>query len=70
LLPQTCNLIYTISGLSLNDTVNFGTSLNCVMEGAQGFTCPTIVNFNTTYSYVMDAPQNQAVSFGFDTSIF
>lgn len=66
-LPGTCTFIYTITGLNLNDSVEFGTSISCVMTGAQGFGCPSSISTNTTYTYVMDTPSTQAVGITVDS---
>jgi len=68
-LPGTCTQIYTITGLSLNDTVVFGTSISCVMTGAQGAGCPSSISTNTTYTYVMDTPTTQSVGITIDSGI-
>ena len=70
ILPITCTQIYTIPGLSLGDVVIINTSINCAIEGTQGFlSCPSITSYNLNYVYVMDAPSTQAISLTVDTSI-
>lgn len=66
-LPGSCTLIYTITGLNLSDNITFGTSISCVMTGAQGFGCPSSISTNTTYTYVMDTPTTQAVGITVDS---
>lgn len=68
-ISTSCSLVYTITGLSLSDTVVFGTSLNCAMTGAQGFACPSSISTNTTYTYVMDTPTTQAIGITLDTGL-
>jgi hypothetical protein len=70
ILPISCSQIYTITGLSLGDVVIINTSINCVIEGTQGFiSCPSITSFNLNYIYVMDTTSTQAISLTVDTSI-
>ena len=68
-LPSTCTLLYTITGLNTGDSVQIGTSIACVMVGAQGTSCPSVSGSATTYTYVMDAPTTQAVGIGIDSGI-
>lgn len=70
ILPISCSQVYTIPGLSQGDVVTIGTSINCVIEGTQGFiSCPSITSYNLNYIYVIDAPSTQAISLTVDTSI-
>jgi hypothetical protein len=70
LLPISCSQIYTIPGLSAGDVITINTSLNCAIEGTQGFlSCPSITSYNLNYTYVIDAPSTQAISLTVDTSI-
>lgn len=70
LLPISCTQTYTITGLSTGDVITIGTNLNCAIEGNIGFiTCPSVTTFNTTYTYVIDAPSTQAISLSVDTSV-
>jgi hypothetical protein len=68
-LPSSCTLLYTITGLNTGDSVQIGTSIACVMTGAQGTSCPSVSGSATTYTYVMDAPTTQAVGIGIDSGI-
>ena len=67
-LSSTCSLKYTITGLTANDVITFGTSLNCGMTGAQGTSCPSYTSINTTYQYTMDTGTVQAVGIALDSS--
>jgi hypothetical protein len=67
-LPGTCSFIYTISGLTTGDSIVFGTSVACVMEGnGSSSTCPSILGTATTFTYVIDAPTTQQVALTIDS---
>lgn len=68
-LPSSCTQLYTITGLNTGDSVQIGTSIACVMVGAQGTTCPSVSGSATTYTYVMDAPTTQAIGIGIYSGI-
>jgi len=68
-LPSSCTQLYTITGLNTGDSIQIGTSIACVMTGAQGTSCPSVSGSATTYTYVMDAPTTQAVGIGIDSGI-
>lgn len=68
-IPADCTSIYTITGLNLSDVVTVGTSVGCVMTGADGvvMTCPSSMSSNVNYVYVMDAPTVQRINLTIDT---
>jgi hypothetical protein len=67
-LPGTCTFIYTITGLTELDSVVFGTSIACVMNGnAPSPSCPPSSGSATTYTYVIDAPSIQQVALTIDS---
>jgi hypothetical protein len=67
-LPGTCTYIYTISGLSTSDSIQFGTSIACVMNGnGSSSSCPFSSGSATTYTYVIDAPSIQQVAITIDS---
>jgi hypothetical protein len=67
-LPGTCSFIYTISGLTTGDSIVFGTSVACVMEGnGSSSSCPSILGTATTFTYVIDAPTTQQVALTIDS---
>ena len=69
-IPADCTFIYTITGLANGDVVTVGTSINCVMTGADGVivTCPSSISSNITYVYAIDAPSVQRINLTVDTS--
>ena len=69
IFPISCSSIYTITGLNLGDTITVGTSINCVMTGADGIimTCPSSISTNIDFTYVMDAPTVQRINLTIDT---
>jgi len=69
-LPSTCSFIYTITGLSTGDTVIFGTSTSCVMNGnGSSSSCPSSSGSATTFTYVIDAPTTQQVALTINSGI-
>jgi uncharacterized delta-60 repeat protein len=67
-LPSSCSSIYTITGLNTGDSIEFGTSIACVMNGnGPSSTCPSSSGSATTYTYVMDAPSTQQVAITIDS---
>ena len=68
-IPAECTFIYTITGLTNGDVITVGTSIDCVMTGADGIfmTCPSSISSNVTYVYVMDAPLTQVISLTIDS---
>jgi hypothetical protein len=68
-IPADCTYLYTITGLALGDVITIGTSINCVMTGADGIgmTCPSSISSNITFVYVMDAPTVQQNSITIDS---
>jgi hypothetical protein len=69
-LPGTCTFISTITGLNTGDSVQFGTSIACVMNGnAPSSTCPSSSGSATTYTYVIDAPTTQQAAITIDSGI-
>lgn len=68
IMPISCSGIYTINGLSTGDTVEFGTSLLCVMTGASNTSsCPSSINNTTTYTHNVDITSTQQVAITIDT---
>jgi hypothetical protein len=68
LVPSTCSLLYTITGLTTGDNVTFGTSISCVMTGnGSSSSCPSSSGSFTTYTYVIDAPSTQQVAITIDS---
>jgi hypothetical protein len=66
--PSTCTLLYTITGLTAMDSVEFGTSIACVMNGnGNSSTCPSSSGSAVTFTYVIDAPSIQQVALTIDT---
>ena len=67
-LPGTCSFIYTITGLTAFDSVKFGTSVACLMNGnGSSSTCPFSSGSNSTFTYVIDAPTTQQVALTIDS---
>jgi len=67
-LSGTCTFVHTITGLSLNDSIVFGTSVTCVMNGnGSSSTCPFSSGSDTTFTYVIDAPTIQQVALTIDS---
>jgi hypothetical protein len=61
--PISCSGIYTISGLTTSDSIVFGTSTSCLMNGnGSSSSCPSSSGSATTYTYVIDAPTTQQVA--------
>lgn len=52
-LPATCSSIATLSGLTIGDTIEFSTSLECLMNGADGTSCPTSEGSAIVYTHTM-----------------
>jgi hypothetical protein len=70
LVPSTCSLLYTITGLTTGDNVTFGTSISCVMNGnGSSSTCPFSSGSFVDFTYVIDAPTTQQVAITIDSSI-
>jgi hypothetical protein len=68
LVPSTCSLLYTITGLTTSDNVTFGTSISCVMNGnGSSSTCPSSSGSAVDYTYVIDAPTTQQVAITIDS---
>jgi len=69
LIPTDCTYLYTITGLTLGDTITVGTSIDCVMTGADGviMTCPSSISTNINYTYVMDTPSVQRINLTIET---
>jgi hypothetical protein len=67
-LPSSCSSIYTITGLNTGDSIVFGTSIACVMNGnGSSSTCPFSSGIDTTFTYVIDAPTTQQVALTVDS---
>ena len=67
-LPGTCSFIYTITGLTAFDSIKFGTSVACLMNGnGSSSTCPFSSGSNSTFTYVIDAPTTQQVALTIDS---
>lgn len=67
-LPGTCSFIYTITGLTEFDSIEFGTSISCVMTGnGSSSSCPSSIGSAITYTYVIDAPSTQQVAITIDS---
>jgi hypothetical protein len=67
-LPGTCTFLYTITGLTEFDSVVFGTSIACVMNGnGSSSSCPSSSGSATTFTYVIDAPTTQQVALTIDS---
>jgi len=67
-LPGSCSFIYTITGLTTNDSIEFGTSILCVMNGnGSSASCPSSSGSATTFTYVIDAPTTQQVALTVDS---
>lgn len=67
-LPGTCSFIYTITGLTTGDSIEFGTSISCVMTGnGSSSSCPASIGSGITYTYVIDAPSTQQVAITIDS---
>jgi len=70
ILPSSCTLLYTITGLTALDSVVIGTSIGCVMDGTIGInSCPSVTSSSSTYTYVIDAPTTQSISISIDSGI-
>jgi len=68
LLPSTCSVLYTITGLTTGDNVTFGTSISCVMNGnGSSSSCPSSSGSAVDYTYVIDAPSTQQVAITVDS---
>jgi hypothetical protein len=69
-IPADCTFIYTITGLANGDVVTVGTSIDCVITGADGVivTCPSSISSNIDYIYAIDAPSVQRINLTVDTS--
>ena len=56
--PATCTLVYTITGLSNGDSVEFGTSMSAFMTGNDSSSCPpegtSVTTYTTTVNSVTD----------------
>lgn len=69
-LPGTCSFIYTITGLTTGDSIVFGTSVACVMNGnGSSSSCPSSSGSATTFTYVIDAPTTQQVALTINSGI-
>jgi hypothetical protein len=69
-LPATCSFIYTITGLTVGDSIEFGTSVSAVMNGnGSSSSCPFSSGSATTYTYVIDAPSIQQVGITIDSGV-
>jgi hypothetical protein len=69
LLPSTCSLLYTITGLTTGDNVTFGTDISCVMNGnGSSSTCPFSSGSAVDYTYVIDVPTTQQAAITIDSS--
>jgi len=67
-LPGSCSFIYTITGLNTGDSIVFGTSVACLMNGnGSSSTCPSSSGSATTFTYVIDAPTTQQVGLTIDS---
>jgi hypothetical protein len=66
-LPSSCTFIYTISGLTESDSVVFGTSIACVMNGSASSSCPTSSGSSTTYTYTVTASSIQQAAITIDS---
>ncbi len=67
-LPTSCTYVYTITGLTVSDSITFGTSSSCVMNGnGSSSSCPFSSGSATTFTYVIDAPTVQQVALTVDT---
>ena len=67
-LPSGCTFLYTITGLTEFDSIEFGTSIACVMNGnGSSDNCPPSSGSSTTYTYVIDAPSIQQVAITIDS---
>jgi hypothetical protein len=67
-LPISCTNLYTITGLTQFDSIEFGTSIACVMNGnGSSSSCPSSSGSATTYTYVMDAPSIQQIAITIDS---
>lgn len=66
-LPSSCSELYTITGLTIGDTVEFGTSIECIMNGSSGTTCPSSSGTNLTYTYTVVAKDDD-VALTIDTA--
>jgi hypothetical protein len=54
--PATCTLVYTITGLSNGDSVEFGTSMLAIMTGNDDSTsCPPWSGSQTTYTTTVNS---------------
>ena len=70
LLPATCTSIYTITGLTTGDSVTFGTSTSCIMNGnGASSSCPSSSGSFTVFTYIIDAPSTQQVALTIDSGI-
>jgi hypothetical protein len=68
LVPSTCSLLYTITGLTTGDNVTFGTDISCIMNGnGSSSTCPFSSGSAVDYTYVIDAPTTQQVAITIDS---
>ena len=69
-IPADCTFIYTITGLANGDVVTVGTSIDCVITGADGVivTCPSSISSNIDYIYAIDAPSVQRINLTVDTN--
>jgi hypothetical protein len=69
IFPLSCSFIYEITGLTTGDVITVGTSIDCVMTGADGIimTCPSSISSNVDYTYVMDTPSVQRINLTIDT---
>jgi hypothetical protein len=66
--PSSCTLLYTITGLTEFDSVEFGTDISCVMNGnGNSSTCPSSSGSAVTFTYVIDAPSIQQVAITIDS---
>jgi hypothetical protein len=71
LIPDSCTYLYSITGLTISDVITVGTSINCVMTGADGIimTCPSSISSNIDYTYVMDSPTIQRINLTIDSDV-
>jgi hypothetical protein len=66
--PSSCTILHTITGLTTLDSVTFGTSISCVMNGnGSSSTCPSSSGSAVDYTYVIDAPTTQQVAITIDS---
>lgn len=65
-----CSELTTISGLITGDIVTFSTSIDCIMKGAVGTSCPGgDLGSSITYNYIVGAGPTESVAITINSGI-